>query len=382
MITPHGWNLVSCFVSELSQSPSSITGDESIRIDIYNIAAGAYSPTTGFFRKNDFENVIKSMHLSNGTLWSIPIILDIDESLKSHIESEETQNIEIHDWENQHIATLLSYEIYPFDKNAYCESVFGTMDIAHPGVARIMEKWDFLLGGELEVLEGWKVRFDDVENNQILSPRETRALFEKKWFREIVAFQTRNVPHRGHEYIQKCALENVDALLIHPVIGEKKSGDFKNKVILGSYQILAEKYYNPERVIISCLPWVMNYAGPKEAILHAIIRQNFWCSHFIVGRDHAWVWSYYGTYDAQQIFDTLKPWDIQIEIMRYENAAYCPQVQWVVTDKTSPSPTAERVFISGTKFRTMLTEWIRPPEEFIRPEIVDYLLWQDNIFVE
>lgn len=382
MIDPHGKILVSCFASEIEKSIVDVAIHQSNEIDIYNFATGAYSPLKGFVKKEDFEHILHTMHLKDGTLWSIPIILDITSEKVEEIEKKWVQVITLITEKGIPIASLLSLEIYPFDKNAFCKSIFWTTDANHPGVQRISQKGDFLIWGDIQVLESWKVEFDDVESSFILTPAETRALFGEKWFKEIVAFQTRNVPHRGHEYIQKCALENVDALLVHPVIGEKKSGDFQNHVILGSYKILAEKYYNPERVMISCLPWVMHYAGPKEAILHAIIRQNFWCSHFIVGRDHAGVGNYYGTYDAQKIFDTISDWDLDIKILRYENAAYCPQVKWVVTDKTSPSPSAERIFISGTKFRTMLTEGVRPPEEFIRAEITDYLLSEKNIFVD
>lgn len=381
MISPHGKSLVARFVPILEKSKNQISIEQAEEIDIYNIATWAYSPLHGFVKKQDFESITKNMRLANGILWSIPIILDITSEQAQAIQNSSSKTIELIDKVGKHFASLLEIEIYAFDKESYCKSIFGTIDPEHPGVQRIMKKWNFLVGGEIQVLDGWKIHFDDVENINILTPKEARKLFTKKWFAEIVAFQTRNVPHRGHEYIQKCALENVDALLVHPVIGEKKSGDFQNKVILGSYEILAKKYYNPERVTLSCLPWVMQYAWPKEAIMHAIIRQNFGCSHFIVGRDHAWVGNYYGTYDAQKIFDTIHTWDLDIKILRYENAAYCPQVKWVVTDKTSPSPQAERIFISGTKFRTMLTEGIRPPEEFIRSEITDYLLGEENIFV-
>lgn len=375
-------NLVFLFTLELENSSKKIQVSLSQQIDIYNLATGAYSPLIGFCRRDDFVTITEKMQLKDGTIWSIPIILAIDEGKAQEILSSGVHAVELIDNNNSHIASISEIEIYPFDKNSYCINIFWTLNSDHPGVQRIQKMWDFLIGGDVQVRDGWKAKFDDVNWDKILTPRETRKLFAARWFKEIVAFQTRNVPHRGHEYIQKCALENVDALLVHPVIGEKKSWDFQNHVILGSYEILANKYYNPERVIISCLPWVMQYAWPREAILHAIIRQNFGCTHFIVGRDHAWVWTYYGTYDAQKIFDTLPEWALKIKILRYENAAYCPQVRWVVTDKTSPSPNAERVFISGTKFRMMLLEWIRPPEEFIRPEIVDYLLSGKNIFID
>lgn len=382
MTAPHGGTLVSRFFSNLQTSPNCIQINQAKEIDIYNIATGAYSPISGFCDQKNFLSIIRTMRLSDWKLWSIPIIFDITGEEAREIQNSKSKIVEIKNSKWVHIASIINVEIFPFDKKAYCESVFGTSDENHPGIQKVEKMGDFLIGGDIEVLNGWKVEFEDVNNRDVLSPDRLRNLFQEKWFQTIVAFQTRNVPHRGHEYIQKCGLENVDALLVHPVIGEKKSWDFQNHVIIESYKILAVKYYNPERVIISCLPWVMRYAWPKEAILHAIIRQNFWCSHFIVGRDHAWVGNYYGTYDAQKIFDTLSTEDLQIAILRYENAAYCPQVKWVVTDKTSPSPNAERIFISGTKFRAMLTEWIRPPEEFIRWEIVDYLLNEKNIFID
>lgn len=382
MLLPHGGTLISRFFSHLQKSRNYININQSKEIDIYNIATGAYSPISGFCDKKDFTSIIKTMRLCNWKLWSIPIIFDITKEEAEKIQNSNSKIIELKNSEWLHIASIIDAEVFSFDKKSYCESVFGTSDENHPGIQKVEKMGDFLIGGEIEVLNGWEIAFEDVNNSDILNPDELRSIFQKKWFQTIVAFQTRNVPHRGHEYIQKCGLENVDALLVHPVIGEKKSWDFQNHVILWSYKILAEKYYNPERVVISCLPWVMRYAWPKEAILHAIIRQNFWCSHFIVGRDHAWVGNYYGTYDAQKIFDTLSAEDLQITILRYENAAYCPQVKWVVTDKTSPSPSAERIFISWTKFRNMLTEWVRPPEEFIRSEIVDYLLSEKNIFID
>lgn len=382
MISPHGDELINRFCKDLKNTTTTIQINQSIEIDVNNIATWWYSPLIGFCRKKDFECIIHNMCISNGILWSIPIICDISESKAKEIKKENLKNVSLLNAKNIHVATLLDLEIYAFDKKAYCLSVFGTVDNTHPWVQTIEKMGEFLIGGELEVLEGWKVKFEDINQEEILTPWELRATFKEKWFQTIVAFQTRNVPHRGHEYIQKCGLENVDALLIHPVIGEKKSWDFQNHVILGSYKILTKKYYNPERVIISCLPWVMRYAWPKEAILHAIIRQNFGCSHFIVGRDHAWVGNYYGSYDAHKIFDTISSEELKISILRYENAAYCPQVKSVVTDKTSPSRTTERIFISGTKFRAMLSEWIRPPEEFIRPEVIDYLLSEKNIFID
>lgn len=382
MISPHGGKLVSCFTQSLDKSGEKIQLQESEEIDIYNLANGTYSPLRGFCRENEFNSITETMRMVDGTLWSIPIIFALGQERSQEIISSWITCLELYTSLDEHVASLTHIEVYSFDKDKYCQSIFGTTDKEHPGVQRIHKMGNFLVGWDIQVLEWWKVHFDDVESKKILNPKETRGLFASKWFQNIVAFQTRNVPHRGHEYIQKCALENVDALLVHPVIGEKKSWDFQNHVILGSYEILANKYYNPERVIISCLPWVMQYAWPREAIHHAIIRQNFGCSHFIVGRDHAWVGEYYGTYDAQKIFDTLPKWTLDIQILRYENAAYCPQVDWVVTDKTSPSPSAERIFISGTKFRTMLTEWIRPPVEFIRKEITDYLLSEKNIFID
>lgn len=382
MTPSYNEELISLFVSELGSSSKKIQLSLSEQIDLYNLATGTYSPLTGFCHRDDFVSITEKMQLTDGTLWSIPIILAIDEKRAQEILSSDIHIVDFVDENDSHIASISDIEIYFFDKDAYCLNIFWTLDSKHPGVQRIEKMWNFLIGGDVQIKDGWKIKFDDVDPRKILTPQETRKLFAEKWFKEIVAFQTRNVPHRGHEYIQKCALENVDALLIHPVIGEKKSWDFQNRVILGSYEILANKYYNPERVFISCLPWVMQYAWPREAILHAIIRQNFWCTHFIVGRDHAWVWSYYGTYDAQKIFDTLPAWALKIKILRYENAAYCPQVEWVVTDKTSPSTSAERIFISGTKFRAMLTEWIRPPVEFIRKEITDYLVSEKNIFID
>ncbi len=352
------------------------------QIDIYNISTGAYAPLKSFCRQSDFVSITEKMQLADGTFWPIPIIFAVDDKKAQELLSSKTSNIELLDEHNASIGNLSDIEIYSFNKESYCSHIFWTFDNKHPWVQKINTMWDFLVGGDLEVRRSWCIEFDDVTWDKILTPSQTKKLFAEKWFKEIVAFQTRNVPHRGHEYIQKCALENVDALLVHPVIGEKKLWDFQNHVILGSYEILANKYYNPERVIISCLPWVMQYAWPREAIMHAIIRQNFWCTHFIVGRDHAWVGDYYWTYDAQKIFDTLPEGALSIKILRYENAAYCPQVQWVVTDKTSPSPSAERIFISGTKFRTMLMEGIRPPAEFIRDEITDYLLSEKNIFIE
>lgn len=345
-----------------------IVDKEHIR-DIKNIASGAYAPLTGFLRKNDFQSVLDKMRLEDGSIWPIPITLDLETK-------EIEQNVMLVSKDGEEIALLKNTEIFPNPKKEFAEKVFRTTDELHPGVKKVYEMGDFLVGGEIELLT-----HPHMEANTIL-PHQTKAEFKKRNWDTIVAFQTRNPPHRSHEYLQKAALEHVDGLFINPVIGEKKKGDFQDEAIFGAYEKLVEHYYHPEKVFLGGLSLRMRYAGPREAVLHALIRKNFGCTHFIVGRDHAGVGDYYGTYDAQNIFKEFTEEELGIKIFALEHAAYCKKCEGVASLKSCPHHQTDWVLLSGTKVREKFQNKEELPVEFMRPEVVEYLKSFDNPFVD
>lgn len=324
MIKPHGKILInrvlpkadSDKIIENQNSFVKLKLDKEQTKDVENIARGVYSPLEGFLREEDFKNVLNNMRLQNGTTWPIPIVLDISEKDKNRIKNEE--NIILADLNDNPVATLKDIQIYSYDKNSFAENVFGTLDQNHPGVKNIYDMKKYLIGGEIGLLNNRKKIFSEFN----FSPSETREIFKKNRWDTIVAFQTRNVPHRGHEFLQKYALRNIDGLFVQPVIGEKKMEDFKDEYILASYKLLIEKHYPQNRVFLGILPLKMRYAGPKEAVFHAIIRKNFGCTHFIIGRDHAGVGNYYSRFAAQEIFDQFDNNEIEIEVLKYPEVVY------------------------------------------------------------
>ena len=380
LIQPHGNILVNTISSGSLEWTYSIRVSEMIESDIYNIWYGVYSPLDGFLGKSDFMSVLENMRLSDNTVWPIPIVLDISKTQKDEIKSKWHETISLVSESSWNIVAVLHVgEIYGYDKELFAQKVFWTIDKEHPGVWYIYEREEFLISGKIEVMQD--VVLDEVCSPYWFTPKELRQKFEEKKWTKVVAFQTRNPPHRSHEYLQKCALENCDGLLIHPVVWKKKKGDFNDDYILWAYNILTQKYYKEDTTLLSVLPITMRYAGPREAVLHAIIRQNFGCSHMIVWRDHAGVGDYYGTYDAQNIFDQFSKEDLQIEVLKYEHAGYCNICEEVTSNKTCPHGGEYKLFISGTKIREKIKNKEPMPNEFIRKEVLDFLEEGDTQFV-
>jgi sulfate adenylyltransferase len=376
-IAPHGGELVDRmltgerrdFWSEKARSLPGVTVDNWALSDIEMIGNGAMSPLEGFMCRDDYNHVIEHMRLSSGLPWSLPIVLGVSHDEADDIDVE--SQVALKDEAGTIIAVMRVQEKYLVDKEREAGKVFKTTDSAHPGVAYLMQRGDVLLGGDIEVLEA--PRHDDFAEYR-LSPAETRHAFEQHGWRRIVAFQTRNPIHRAHEYLQKCALEICDGLLIHPLVGETKQGDIPAAVRMQCYEALIEDYYPEDRVMLTVFPAAMRYAGPREAIFHALVRKNYGCTHFIVGRDHAGVGNYYGTYEAQEIFKEFGPHELEITPLFFEHAMYCTKCEGMVTHKTCPHDSADHVFLSGTKVREMLGRGERPPQEFTRPEVADILI--------
>jgi len=341
--------------------------------DLELLATGALSPLTGFMLKADYDRCVKEMRLVNGLVWTIPITLAVEEDLADDIR--EGQEIALCEGERV-LAVMEVAEKYPYDrevKEREAREVYRTGDQAHPGVARIYRQGEVLLGGDIWLVD-WpvaaKTEFPELRH----TPAQTRRMFARRGWRSAVGFQTRNPIHRAHEYIQKTALEIVDGLFLHPLVGETKEDDIPAEARIASYQAILRDYYPAERVILGVFPAAMRYAGPREAVFHAIARKNYGCTHFIVGRDHAGVGDYYGTYDAQNIFDQFPPEDIGIVPLRFEHAFYCKRCGGVVSAKTCPHGPEDRVFLSGTQVREMLERGEMLPEEFTRPEVARVLL--------
>jgi sulfate adenylyltransferase len=336
--------------------------------DLECIATGIYSPLTGFVTEQEYKSIVDTMHLLNGLAFSIPITLQVSEEVAKTIRA----NSEIALAADGNILAIMTVtDKYQPDQNAEATKVYRTDDEKHPGVAAMREAGPIYLGGPISVVAPLPANaFPDY----YFSPEKTRAMFAEKGWHTVVAFQTRNPIHRAHEYITKIALEGVDGLFINPLVGATKSDDIPADVRMHCYQVLLDNYYAKNRVHLGVYPAAMRYAGPREAILHALSRQNYGCSHFIVGRDHAGVGNYYGTYDAQQIFDDLSQGSLAITPLKFENSFYCKRTKQMATDKTTSSTPEERVSLSGTKVREMLGNGQIPPEEFSRPEVAKILI--------
>ncbi len=350
--------------------------------DAENIVNGAYAPLGGFLREKDFKSVLDSMRLDNGKVWSIPIVLDINEEDYKKLKKE--SNIVLMDKNGGKMAALKNIEIYKYDKKEFARKVFGAEDINHPGVRVVMEMGEYLVGGEVEYKKSPQPPFTKGGNylDYFYTPGQTKEIFKEKGWNTVVAFQTRNVPHRSHEFLQKKALEGVDGLLIHPVIGKKKAGDFKDDVILESYKMLLENYYPKDKCLLGVLPIKMRYAGPREAVMHALIRRNYGCTHMIIGRDHAGVGGYYGSYDAHNIFDEFIPGELGIDILKFENVSHCRSCGELRMEKTCAHEPEHKFHLSGTKIRDKIINKEKLPEELIRPEISEFLLSHSNPFTE
>jgi len=338
--------------------------DERAFSDLVMIAIGGFSPLTGFMEQADYEPVVESMRLANNLPWSIPITLSVTEEVAEPLK--EGNWVRLDDPTGKFVGILELTQKYRYNKAHEVTNVYGTDESKHPGVKVVYDSGPINLAGPIWLLE--RDPHPQFPKYQI-DPADTRALFQDKGWRSVVGFQTRNPIHRAHEYIQKCALETVDGLLLHPLVGATKSDDIPADVRMRCYEIILEKYYPKDRVILAINPAAMRYAGPREAIFHALVRKNYGCTHFIVGRDHAGVGDYYGTYDAQYIFDEFQPGELGIVPMKFEHAFYCTITQTMATSKTSPSTPEQRIHLSGTKVREMLRRGELPPPEFSRPEV-------------
>jgi sulfate adenylyltransferase len=340
--------------------------------DIEMIAVGATSPLTGFMGQADYDSVVTTMRLANGLVWSIPITLPVNVQFADRIrEGDEIALYQSTDEGDHLLATMHIDEKYLYDKAREAREVYKTTDDAHPGVARLYAQGDVLLGGPITMLDRPTDRtFTEFHHD----PIQTRRMFAANGWRRVVGFQTRNPIHRAHEYIQKAALEIVYGLFLHPLVGETKQDDIPADVRMESYQTILRDYYPADRVLLGVFPAAMRYAGPREAIFHALCRKNYGCTHFVVGRDHAGVRGYYGTYDAQLIFDQFEPEEIGIIPLFFEHAFYCRKCGAVVTAKTCPHGQDSWFFLSGTKVREMLARGEAPPPEITRPEVAQILI--------
>lgn len=381
LIAPHGGTLVSrlvtgdareALVAEAASLPR-IELSAKQACDLEMIAIGAFSPLQGFVGQADFQSICRDMKLADGTLWPIPITLAVDADVKATLQV--GGRAALHHADGTLMAVIDVEEIFAHDKTLEIPSVFRTEDEAHPGVKQVLDEGDWLVGGTIHVVELVPQQEPGEQfTEHRLPPAATRAAFAEHGWKTVAAFQTRNPIHRAHEYLTKCAQEICDGLLIHPLVGETKPGDIPADVRMDCYQVLIENYYVAERTLLAVMPAAMRYAGPREAVLHAIIRQNYGCTHFIVGRDHAGVGDYYGTYDAQLIFDEFTAADLAITPLKFEHAAYSHRAQGMVSAKTFPKIQGDQVFLSGTKVRELLQEGQRPPAEFTRPEVADVLI--------
>jgi len=374
MIAPHGGTLVNRIVEGTEREAllakagglPKLALDAWALSDVEMIAIGGFSPLEGFLAKKDYDSVVLNRRLASGLVWTIPVTLPVSkqqaQGLKGDIALTSNGTV---------VAILHLQEAYTPDKSQEAQQVFRTADSAHPGVARLQASGDVYLGGRISVVNRPKAATFAPYR---LDPKDTRRLFAERGWKRVVGFQTRNPIHRAHEYLQKCALEICDGMLLHPIVGETKGDDVPAAVRMKSYEVLLANYYPKDRVLLAVNPASMRYGGPREAVFHALIRKNYGCTHFVVGRDHAGVGKFYGTYDAQKIFDEFAPEEIGITPLNFENSAFCTVCGGMVSSKTCPHPPEQHVSLSGTKVRELLQAGTPPPPEVSRPEVAAVLI--------
>jgi len=376
LIAPHGGTLIDRLVPAGQRDAMMERANNAPKVelsavslsDVMLIAMGVVSPLKGFMGQDDYRRVVNDMHLESGEPWTIPIALPVDTETANGLEI--GSDVALLDEAGNLVGLLELSDKYSYDKELEAEKVYRTTEDAHPGVARVYAQGDIYLGGDVWVFDLPEPEFP----GEFLTPAQTREYFKEQGWSEIVAFQTRNPIHRAHEYLQKVAMEIVDGLMLHPLVGETKSDDVPADIRMESYRVVIEHYYPKGRVLLNTFPAAMRYAGPREAVFHAICRKNYGCSHFIVGRDHAGVGKYYGTYDAQLIFDEFDKSAIDITPLKFEHAFYSKKEDKIVTAKTSIYGKDDWEFLSGTQVRELLSSGQPLPEKFTRPEVSKVLL--------
>lgn len=380
MITPHGGTLINRLVEgdaaasllEKAAGLPSMTLNSREISDLEMITVGAMSPLQGFMGEEDYNNVLENMRMADGTAWPLPVVL----ATKGDDTAPEVgTTLALKNEDGTIYGTMDVTSVWTMDKERELDLCFSgsneKADHNHPAWGYIETLGASYVGGTITVATLPKY---EKHNDYRLTPTQTRASFEEKGWGTIAAFQTRNPIHRAHEYLTKCALEQTDGLLVHPLVGDTKADDIPSDIRMQCYHALLEKYYPMDRTMLGVYPQAMRYGGPREAVLHAVCRQNYGITHIIIGRDHAGVGTYYGTFDAQSIFDQYNPGDLEIQTLRFEHSFFCKLTGGMATTKSSPAGPEDKIFLSGTKVREMLSNGERPPEEFSRPEVADILI--------